>query len=289
METNPVIKRQLEEYQQSPAHQRQKYYKKTPDPLVIKRQLLEAGVPVQDEEVPVQEFMTWLEDFGELKEYYDKIVGNHFVEGKSWCIEKCLEHFLALKWVGLRPEETYIDIAAAGGIWADILHRKGFDAYHLDAAYPPGFNGRKIGVDATNTQLPAGFASALSLQCAFEMFEGDNDFLFMNEARKILSADGRLAILPVYFNKAHINLVSPHLEINGLSIDEGAIRIWRDDDMKVRFSRNYSAQAFFDRIYKNIPPMQGKIIHFTNLDEVSAQFQNPEQMVYCHFMFFCTK
>ncbi len=53
-------------------------------------------------------------------------------------IEKCLEHYLAFKWLDLTPKDIYIDIAASSSIWAHILHNKmGIQSYRLDMIYPP--------------------------------------------------------------------------------------------------------------------------------------------------------
>jgi hypothetical protein len=274
-----VIADQVRAYRTSSERERQGYYDDTRDPLALKERLIAAGVPVEDARIDIADFEEWRRDFRELERFYNK-----WFEVR---IEKCLEHYLSFKWLDISQKDLYIDVAASDSIWAELLNRRGIVAYRLDLKYPPGIKGRDIGADAGDTKLPDGFASAMSLQCAFETFRNDADIRFIPEARRVLNERGRWAILPLYMDEAYFILSSPYVDLSGIHMDQGAIRVWREDEHKGPFSRHYSPEAFARRIYSQIDGMTGKIIHFTNLDELRARY--PGQRIYCHFMFYCEK
>lgn len=270
---------QVNAYQRSTDKERQSYYQKNRDELSLRERFLRANIPVQDATIDIVDFEMWLNNFGELAKYYS---GHNDV-----MIEKCLEHYLAFKWLELTPKDLYIDIAASGSIWAKVLATKGLNAYRLDMIYPPGINGHDIGADASNTKLPSGFSSAMSLQCAFETFQNNADMRFISEAERVLNENGRLVILPLYTDEAHFILSSPYADLSGIQIDEGAIRVWREDEYKEPFSRHYSPEAFARRIYPQLNSMSGKVIYFSNLEELRSKY--PGQRIYCDFMFYCKK
>ena len=278
MEHFITIADQLRAYHTSSERERQSYYKNTQDPLALKERYIAANVPVEDARIDIADFEKWRRDFRELDQFYS---------GSDVHIEKCLEHYLAFKWLRISQEDVYIDIAAAGSIWADLLNRRGITSYRLDLAYPPGIHGCDIGADAGDTKLPAGFASAMSLHCAFETFCGDADIRFIREAQRVLNEHGRFAIIPLYTDETYFIMSSPYVDLSGIQVDQGAIRVWREDSYKAPFSRHYSPEAFAERIYSQIDGMKGKIVHFTNLDELRAKYL--DQRIYCHFMFYCEK
>lgn len=236
-------------------------------------------MPVEDTRVDIADFEEWRRDFWELDQFYSRWAAVR--------IEKCLEHYLAFKWLGISQKDLYIDIAASDSIWAKFLSQRGIIAYRLDLKYPLGIKGRDIGADAGDTKLPDEFASAMSLHCAFETFRNDADIRFIHEAWRVLNERGRLAILPLYTDETYFILSSPYVDLSGVQIDQGAIRVWREDSHKGPFSRHYSPEAFAKRIYSQIEGMTGKIVHFTNLDELRARYSG--QRIYCHFMFYCEK
>ena len=285
VELLPIIP-QLIEFQNSPKECRQSYYKK--DPLAdldyyenLKDRLLALNIPVEETTIDIFEFEDWLKKFPEIKRGYQGM-GNAV-------IEKCLEHYLTYKKLKISKDDIYIDTAAAGSPWAEILNvRGGVKSYRLDLSYPDGIKGINIGADAGDTKLPDGYASVLSLQCAYECLMGDADVLFIKEASRILNQKGRFAIIPLYLKDTYINVTSPYCDQQKIIIDPEAKKVWRDDKWKVPFSRNYSPESFKKRIYSIIPEeMTGKILYFRNLDEVMKHY--PGQTVYCFFMFVCEK
>ena len=282
----PIIP-QLIEFQNSAEENRQSFYDHTKDPLGsigfyegLKGRLLSAGVPVDSVDIDIHDFELWLNDFPEISRHYESM-GDVFVE-------KCLEHYLAFRHLDISAGDIYIDVASSGSPWAEILNKRGVKAYRLDLSFPKGINGTDIGADAGDTKLPDGFASVLSLQCAYECFMGDADISFAIEADRILNKNGRYGIAPLYLADVHFVSTSPYCNQAEVVIESEARKVWRDDEYKVPFSRHYSPESFAVRIYSRIPDsMEGKILYFRNLDEVMRHY--PGQRVYCFFMFLCEK
>lgn len=278
---------QLIEFRNSSKEDRQSYYDHTKDPLgnrvlyaSLKDRLLTIGIPVEEVDISISDFEHWLDDFSEIKKRYQSM-GDVF-------IEKCLEHYLAPRYLKISDDDIYIDIAAAGSQWAEILNKRGIRSYRLDLAYTEGIHGINIGADAGDTKLPNEFCSVLSAQCAYECFMGDADISFVKEASRILNKRGRYGIVPLYFENEYFVATSPYRDQSKIKIDSLARKVWRDDRFKVPFSRHYSPEAFFKRIYSKIPDdMSGEVLYFKNLDEVMEHF--PGQKIYCFFMFICEK
>jgi len=334
---------QMIEFQNSAKEDRQSFYDHTKDPLgsigfygSLKDRLLSAGVPVQSVDIDIPDFERWLNDFPEIRRYYEKM--------EDVFIEKCLEHYLTFRHLNISAGGIYIDVASAGSPWARILKaragrfkrqktdkrdewmnrmiparldgrepgstpvpssrasgqagqedrdrkrgdRKGVKAYRLDLSFPKGINGIDIGADAGDTKLRDNFATVLSLQCAYECFMGDADMLFVEEASRILNKNGRYGIAPLYLADIHFVSTSPYCNQAEVIIEPEARKVWRDDEYKVQFSRNYSPESFAERIYSRIPEdMEGKVFYFKNLDEVMRYY--PGQRIYCFFMFLCEK
>jgi len=282
-----LIKKQLDAFQNSQEHERQSYYDHTKEPLKskeyyigLKDKLASLDISVDEEQIDLNDFKNWLQVNPEIKKCY--------MGCKDVIIEKCLEHYLSTKYLDINQKDIYIDIAAAGSPWADILNQRNIRSYRLDKAYVPGINGTNIGADACDTKLPSSSCTALSLHCAFECFMGEADSQFLGEAGRILSQNGRLTITPLYLEDTFIVVTSPFCDQKDVFIDKGAIRIWRDDEYIEPFSRHYSPEAFLKRVYSQLPQdMTGKVLFFQNLNEVMINY--PGQRIYCYFMFYCQK
>ena len=270
---------QLFDYWQSSPRYRQLYYhelKKNSE--ILKERFINAGMIVEERRIDVHSFERWLASFPEMYEHYS---------GSVATIEKCLEHYLTFDWLTIRPNDLFIDIASAQSKWADILLGRGYNTYKLDLEYPPGIRGREIGADAGNSGLPDNSTSVLALHCAYETFINDADIRFIREAGRILRPGGRLAITPLYTAEYYFIMSCAHLDLSNHHLDVGAIRIWREDDWEVNFSRHYSPEAFTERIYSQRGPLKGKIVYFNNLTELRERY--PGQRIYCDFMFFAIK
>lgn len=282
----PIVS-QMIEFQNSRREERSSYYNHTKNPADsityyegVRDRLVKAGVAVEETPVDIADFEEWQARFPECVSFYEKM-GDVF-------IEKCLEHYLAFEHLRISNNDTYIDIAGSGSPWAEILNRRDIKSYCLDLSYPTGIKGINIGADASNTELPDSFATVLSLQCAYECFMGDADISFVKEADRILNKEGRYGIVPLYLEDIHFVATSPYCDQSKVRIEPEAKKVWRDDEYKVPFSRYYSPEAFYKRIFSSIPKdMTGKVLYFRNLDEIMKHYT--EQRVYCFFMFLCKK
>lgn len=278
---------QMMEFHDSPVQDRQSFYvlKKTPDEnqkafLSLRSRLISAGVSVRDVTLDLDDFALWRKKFARLVESYRQW-GDVF-------IEKCLEHYLAYKYLHPTPGDVYIDVAGAGSLWADVLGDTGIKAYSLDLSYPAGISGTRIGADAGDTKLAPGFADSLSAQCAFECFMGDADIRFIKEAGRILKPQCRYSIAPLYISDVYYVSTSPLCNQEDVLIDVGAKKVWRDDGYKVPFSRHYSPESFAQRIFGAIPKdMCGTVLYVSNLKDLMTLY--PTQRVYCAFVFYCEK
>lgn len=232
---------------------------------------------VEDCLLDYEDFSSWIKEFSSLEQ--------HYLKSGDVCLEKLLEHYVTHREHGLSSGDVFIDIAAQKSPYADILLRKGVEAYRLDISYPSGIHGRKIGANAAFTNLPEGFCNAMSAHCAFECFQGDADFLSIIEAARILKPGGKFVVAPLYLARDHIIKVSPFLK-ELVSIDEGARRVWRDDAYLEPFSRSYSPGALYSRLIEKLPPcLSAKLVYFPNIHEVSERWTvSAGQRVYLYFM-----
>ena len=188
------------------------------------------------------------------------------------------------EYLNIKKHDVYIDIAAANSPFSKILRKHGVDAYEQDLKYLAGINNYKIGGDASSLPVSDNFADVLSLQCAFECFQGNSDIGFIKEAGRVLKKRGMLGIVPLYIDKEYFVKTGPKCDKRKIKVEKEAKWIWRDDlYMDEPFSRHYSPASFKNRVYDNLFGMNGEILYFTNLDIIMKEFDN--QRIYCHFMF----
>jgi len=279
---------QLVDFANSLPEKKQSYHDRSRNPLeeysyfcALRARLVELGVKVEDSIVDIVDFERWLEEYSEL-------TANYMGLGDVM-VQKCLEHYLSFRYLNLSAEDVFLDVAAAGSPFVDILSKRlAINAYRLDLSYPEGVHGRNIGADAGDTKLPTSFASAMALHCAFECFMGDNDIRFVKEASRVLKPGGRCVILPLYLDETYFVATSPYCNQDEVVIDSGALKLWRDDGYHVPFSRHYSPQSFMERIYSALPDDLESTLYFVrNLPEVMQHFSG--QRVYCYFVFCCEK
>ncbi len=270
-----------------PKELRQSYYDHTKDPLSnidyyrdIKERLISLGMTVEEKEIEIDDFNQWLNQFSEIK--------NHYRNHGDVFIEKCLEHYVTYRYLNIARSDIFIDIAASGSPWAEVLNCRGIRSYRLDMAYPQGLNGINIGTNACDSRLPDGFCSTLALHCAFECFMGDDDIRFLKEAERILKINGRCAIAPLYLEDTHFVSTSLLCDQQNIPIEKEALRVWRDDEYNVPFDRFYSPESFEQRIHSNIPEnLDARIIYFNNIENLNKYYKG--QRIYCFFMLYCEK
>ena len=282
-----ALRRHRRDYLESDTELRQRNYDRTQAPSShlanfrgLRGRLVSAGVPVTDAPIDLEDFDDWRGRHRVLDRYYRSHGDIH--------IEKCLEHYIVDRALQLQRGHIYIDVASAGSPWARTLRRRGVEAYRLDLIYQPGIRGINIGGDATATGLPAGFARALSIQCAFELFFGETDRQCLAETARILEPGGRAVITPLYLDNSHFVLHSPAALPPPGSEEPDAVRIWRDDDVPAPFSRHYSPETFVARIASCLPRgLSGCVLFSSNLDE--AMEAHPGQRIYPFFTYVLEK
>lgn len=278
---------QLVEFQKSAATDRQSYYDHTKDPqgnlavyARLKDRLRALDIPVEDVEIDIADFERWCKRTARLRWHYRR-------DGTE-VIHRCLQHYLVSGVLRIGPGDVYIDIGAQNSPFAAILNRRGVRAYRLDLAYGEGIRGTDIGADGADTKLPAGFASVLSIQDAFQHFVGDADTRFVKEAARVLNGSGRFGIIPLYLDESSFVTVNPFCDVRRLPLDPDARVVWREDGVEVEFARHYSPESFKRRIFTQIPEtMAGRLLYFGNLDEVMRRY--PGQTIYSFFMFYCER
>lgn len=287
LETLLPLAVQYHQYLESSPIDRQSNHDHTLDPAAhlplfasLKGRLIEAGVSVDEVRVDLADFEAWRGAASGLDRYYRSF--------GDMQIEKSLEHYLVERLLGLAAGDRYIDVASAGSPWAAVLRKRRIEGYRLDLIYPDGVHGWEIGACATTSGLPDGFATALSTQCAFELFHGDSDLRFLHEAARVLAPGGRLAVLPLYLDDAYFLLRSPYALPPAGADEPGATVVWRDDRFHAPFSRHYSPEAFARAIYHRLPPeLDARVSFISNLEELMRAY--PDQRIYCFYVLHATK
>jgi len=281
------ISEQMQALSISPSRLRQSYRDHAQNPVgnfalfeAVRDELLHLDVHVEESRISPTDFEEWLLSWPEVTDFYRQY--------GQVAIEKCLEHYLSTRECRLQTGDVLVDVAAAGSPYAQALNNRGITAYSLDLSYPPGMHGSRIGADATQSGLPNAFADALTLHCAYECFMGDADTLLLSEAARILKPGGRLFITPLYIDDSFYNITSPFCDQVNVKIDPGAERVWRDDQWKEPFSRHYSATAFVERVWSQLPnSLSGTILFHSCIPQLMSRY--PGQTIYCLFALLCRK
>lgn len=188
----------------------------------------EKAALIRDEGIGVREYAIspdGLERFRSRCDYSTHYLGGPGEEGfrEKGYLEKSLEHYLSFTLLEIGKDDTLIDVAAAHSNYAENVKKlAGCRVLRQDLEYPEGFHGDMIGGDAGCMPVPDGFATALTLHCSLEHFEGDADIRFIREAARVLAPGGRFIILPLYFERHHLNITQPELWNPELPRDSGA-------------------------------------------------------------------
>lgn len=166
---------------------------------------------------------------------------------------KIMEYYFVDKLLNFdewNDKDIYLDIGAAGSPFAKYLREsKKINAYALDLSKGeydelPYY----IQEDATKTHFENGEISAISMQSAFEMFIGDADERFLEEASRILKKGGKVLISPLYMHKQYLSTVSPNYYNRGMA-DIGSLECIRVDCRgSIPLGRFYSVKSLNERI-----------------------------------------
>jgi hypothetical protein len=213
----------------------------------IETALAELGIPCEDYSVDVDEFRHFVDRTQFSPDYHG---------GKAAGVydEKLLEHFVAMKLLGLTKQSSgpYVDIAACASPWAKLLRQDGIEAYAIDLEVTSEHKGLPYyrQEDATSSSFADGTVKSASLQCAFEMFNADDDIKLVEELARILKPAGRVVISPLYMHTHACYYQTP--EYYGVAKgDPGATAYVRRDCWGVASSRKYSPATLHSRIWTN--------------------------------------
>jgi SAM-dependent methyltransferase len=275
------IQTQLREFRQAPDSMRSSRVEALTDVRDLIGRFRSLSVPIREVTIDTSEFTHWTREYAEITKYYNK-------KGDVG-IEKTLEHYLTMKFLGISSADICIDVAAASSPFADIISSHlNNKTYRQDLVYSPEIVGNQIGGDAGCMPVPDKFADVLTLHCAYECFQGDSDIRFIREAARVLKSKGRLGIVPLYVDNVYFVKTGPRYDRRKINVEKDARWIWRDDNYdKEPFSRHYSPEAFKERIIDNIVDLKYEILHVANIEELHEQFNG--QRIYCNFIFKATK
>lgn len=240
--------------------------------------LSDLGVPLHFFDIDVEQF-----------EQFDRVFAIRSQYPAAFADEKALEHFVTFSILGQgnwQKGDIFLDIAAAGSLWAPKLNKMlGLQAYALDMAPPPRayatppLSDFYIRTDARNTPLPDQSVRGGALHCAYEMFMGHADSEVLAEWRRILRPGGKICIAPLYMRDHACGYSTPQHWGQGYG-DENAQEYLRHPPKNVRWSRKYDAQSLNTRVLE--PARQAgllpKVYVCRNLGQTGLN------NVYCHFV-----
>ena len=262
------------------------YYRNSPkfeDPtsselLQIENDLTKISINIHDYDPPIDQFHKFKKD----KWFSDEYAGGPTAE--VWN-EKLLEHWIASKLLGLEnwsPNDIYVDIAACNSPWAKVLReRYSISAHAIDLA-PVNKEYSELQYyrreDATKTKFADNSVRGASLQCAYEMFNGDNDLLLIDELARILIPGGKAIILPLYMHTHYCSYSSAEFFNKGYQ-DVDAKEYIRMDCADIPSSRKYDATRLKYRILDRIEKLgcNYRILALRNKEKI-------ETGIYCHFI-----
>ncbi len=168
-------------------------------------------------------------------------------------LEKQFEHFVAHDLLGLdgyTQADTYVDIAACASPWVEMLRQgSGLPAIAIDLAVAHSYSQLPYyqQQNATATRFGDASVSGASLQCAYEMFQGNDDIALLAELARVLRPGGRCVIAPLYLHTHHCGYSTPEYYGRGYA-DSGAREYLRRDCWGVPFSRKYDADTLLRRV-----------------------------------------
>lgn len=210
----------------------------------IESQLSAAGISINSLTINADDFIAFKRKFAFPADYHGGSDGPVYEE-------KLLEHYIACRLIDFgRPNRLpYLDIAACTSPWAKLLRDDGIQAFAIDIEPTGPYAGLPFyeKQDATATRFESASIGSASLQCAFEMFIGDNDTDLVVELSRILCAGGRAVIAPLYMHTHACHYQSAEF-IGRISGDPEATTYVRRDIWGIASSRKYSAATLISRV-----------------------------------------
>ena len=204
-------------------------------------ELARHGVDVQDYFADIDEYSRYVERAAYLSRhrgYYGATLP-----------EKTFEHFLGYAHLALTPQEVFVDIASEQSPTPEIYGRlSGATCYAQDIQYPPGLSGNRIGGDACALPVPDQFATAATLTCSLEHFEGDADTRLFAEIARILKPGGKLIVAPLYMSPIDAVQTDPlYSAASDVRFDNAAV-VYCAEGWRNRHGRFYSPDSLLRRV-----------------------------------------
>lgn len=216
-----------------------------PELLEIEHRCTELGMPSSGITVDPDEFAHFVDIAGFPLDY-------HGGQCRGVYREKLLEHFVAWKLLQLADSKhvPYLDVAACSSPWAKLLRDRGIEAFAIDLEVPAEYAnfGYYRQEDATCTTFPDMSIGGASLQCAYEMFMGEDDIGCLKESARILKPGGRIVISPLYMHVFPCYYQTPEYYGTPLG-DVGAKGFIRRSSWGVPASRKYSPETLRSRVW----------------------------------------
>jgi SAM-dependent methyltransferase len=212
-----------------------------------------------------------------IARYPDGTYGDYFAE-------KSLEHFISFQFSDINEHSLVVDVANASSHFPRIMHDLfGCRVISNDLEFPAGVVEladwhTQIGCNACNLPLNDGSVDLMTLHCALEMFEGNDDISLIREASRVLKPGGKMVIVPLYLNEVHHVLRDP---INPRRtqpiIDNGSVLVYRHDFFNVAFARFYSVDALFNRLLSDLVDMSFNLYKVEKAESIGKN-------VYCSWI-----
>lgn len=241
-----------------------------------------AGITVHDYEPRVEDFAAFQAANYFPFDYHGGI------DGPVWD-EKLLEHWIAaerLRLTSYQPEDIYIDVAAGSSPWAKTLRdRFGISAFAIDLEVGPAYKDLPFYrmENATVTTFADASVNGASLQCAYEMFMGDDDTNLLKEFARILKPGGKVVIVPLYMDTHYCAYATPEYYGKGNS-DVLAKEYVCCDWNGIPSARFYDVNQLKKRVLDPIGKlgMKYQLLALRNKTELGKD-------IYCHFILEITR
>ncbi len=214
---------------------------------LIEQGLAELGMPCADYRADPDAFREFVARMNFPADYHGGRDGGVFTE-------KLLEHFVAWDLLDLGANAQrwpYFDIAAASSPWARLLRQQDRPAWSIDLDPHPWMEELPYYLqgDATASPFDAGSMGSASLQCAYEMFQGDADTRLLAELGRVLRPGGRAVVSPLYMHTQACYYQSPDHYGRDCG-DAGASRYLRHEVWGIASSRKYSPETLRQRVWE---------------------------------------
>jgi SAM-dependent methyltransferase len=244
--------------------------------LTYHQPILDLGILVEQVNFDIEDCRNFWEKLTVQSQILHQLVYNQIFWQK---IPQYYFTWKSLEFILTNPQKVYIDIASTGkSPYQEVLKllAKTPNIYFQDLIFPRGINGNLIGGSAAALPLSDLSVDGMTLNCAFEHFEGDADIGFIREAGRVLRPSGRVCIVPLYMGEYAFVLCDPAWEFN-LSVEQEEL-IHFFPQWGERHGRFYSPETLLKRIIEPAKKagLKAKVIYFKNIRDI-------DPAAYTHF------